>query len=170
MIRRLMQETPGAYGRCWNRIASETRARAGGHTHAVASVYRRMGLLVLAAALGLAIPAVADASAQTAAVPAYTMTPRRAGASLAVVAALIGAVIGGHALSRAAGKSNSRRGAIAALVLGPAGLAGGGLVVATAQGSLGTGNGLGGGVIAMVAGLTGLTLGWLALARSRRAA
>jgi hypothetical protein len=44
----------------------------------------------------------------------------------------------------------------------------GGLVVATADGGLGTGNGLAGGVVAMVVGLIGMALGGLALARSRR--
>jgi hypothetical protein len=44
----------------------------------------------------------------------------------------------------------------------------GGLVVATADGGLGTGNGLGGGIVAMTVGLIGIALGGLALARSRR--
>ena len=63
-----------------------------------------------------------------------------------------------------------RRGAIVALVLGPVGLAIGGLVVASADGGLGTGNGLAGGVVAMMVGLIGMALGGLALARSRRTA
>lgn len=86
---------------------------------------------------------------------------------------LIGAVIGGLALARAArniGAGTGRRGAIVALVLGPIGLIAGGLVVATADGGLGTGNGLGGGVVAMMVGLVGMVLGGLALARSRRTA
>jgi hypothetical protein len=57
-----------------------------------------------------------------------------------------------------------------ALVRGPIALVGGGLVVATANGGLGTGNGVGGGVVAMLVGLIGMTLGGLALARSRRSA
>ena len=61
-----------------------------------------------------------------------------------------------------------RRGAIVALVLGPMGLLIGGLVVATADGGLGSGNGLGGGVVAMMAGLVSMTFGGLTLARSRR--
>ena len=44
----------------------------------------------------------------------------------------------------------------------------GAVVVATAKGGLGTGNGLGGGVVAMIVGMIGITLGWLALTRSRR--
>ena len=55
-----------------------------------------------------------------------------------------------------------------ALVLGPIGLVIGGLVVATADGGLGTGNGLGGGIVAMMVGLIGMALGGLALIRSRR--
>jgi hypothetical protein len=57
-----------------------------------------------------------------------------------------------------------------ALVLAPIGLVIGGLVVATADGGLGTGNGLGGGVVAMMVGLIGIALGGLALARARRTA
>ena len=68
------------------------------------------------------------------------------------------------------GTGNGRRGAIVALVLGPIGLAIGGLVVATADGGLGTGNGLAGGFVAMMVGLIGIALGGLALARSRRTA
>jgi hypothetical protein len=123
---------------------------------------------------GLAAPAGAHASVQPApaAAPVYTMTPERIAASSAALAGLIGAVIGGLALARSAGRNgngNGRRGAIVALVLGPIGLVIGGLVVATADGGLGTGNGLGGGVVAMVVGLIGMALGGLALARSRRA-
>ena len=44
------------------------------------------------------------------------------------------------------------------------------LVVATADGGLGTGNGLAGGIVAMMVGLIGMALGGLALARSRRIA
>ena len=57
---------------------------------------------------------------------------------------------------------------LVALVLGPIGLVLGGLVVATADGGLGTGNGLGGGIVAMMVGLIGMALGGLALARYRR--
>lgn len=132
---------------------------------------------LLAAALvvgfGLAAPVTAYASAEPAAVDVYTMTPGRIGAIVAAVVGLIGAVIGGLALARSAGRigtGTGRRGAVVALVLGPIGLVIGGLVVATADGGLGTGNGLGGGIVAMVVGLIGITLGGLALARSRRTA
>ena len=103
----------------------------------------------------------------------YTLTPERIAASLAAVVALTGAVIGGLALARAAGRVGvgyGRRGAVAALGMGPIGLVVGGVVVATADGGLGTGTGLGGGVVAMVVGLIGMTLGGLALARARRTA
>jgi hypothetical protein len=127
--------------------------------------------LVVGCALG--VPAAAGASVEPAAVSAYTLTPERIAASGAVVAGLMGAVVGGLALARSAGRigpGTGRRGAIVALVLGPIGLVIGGLVVATADGGLGTGNGLGGGVVAMIAGLFGIALGGLALARSRRTA
>ena len=122
---------------------------------------------------GLAAPAAAQVSVQPPAVNAYTLTPKRIVASGAAVVGLIGAVIGGLALARSAGRigtGNGRRGAIVALVLGPIGLVIGGLVVATADGGLGTGNGLAGGIVAMMVGLIGMALGGLALARSRRTA
>ena len=134
------------------------------------------GLLAAAALVvgfGLAAPAAAQVSVQPAAASVYTMSPGRIGASMAAVVGLIGAVIGGLALARSAGRigtGNGRRGAIVALVLGPIGLVIGGLVVATADGGLGTGNGLGGGIVAMMVGLIGMALGGLALARSRRTA
>lgn len=133
--------------------------------------------VLLAAALfggfGLAASAAAQVSDPPPAVSAYTLAPERIAASGAAVVGLIGAVIGGLALARSAGRigaGNGRRGAIVALVMGPIGLVIGGLVVATADGGLGTGNGLGGGIVAMVVGLIGMALGGLALARSRRIA
>ena len=130
---------------------------------------------LLAAALvvgiGLAARAAAQASVQPAAVSVYAMSPGRIGAATAVLVGLIGAVIGGRALARPAGRigaSSGRPAAIVALVLGPIGLVIGGLVVATANGGIGTRNGLGGGIVAMMVGLVGMALGGLALARSRR--
>ena len=131
--------------------------------------------LLTAALIGgfwLAVPAAAQVSDQPT-VSVYTLTPERIAATVAVVVGLIGAVIGGLAVARSAGRigtGNGRRGAIVALVLGPIGLVIGGLVVATADGGLGTGNGLGGGIVAMMVGLIGMALGGLALARSRRTA
>jgi hypothetical protein len=135
---------------------------------------RALDKVAVAALVGgfwLAAPAAAYAWAQPDAVTNYTMTPKRMVASTAVLVGLVGAVVGGLALARSAGRignGTGRRGAIVALVLGPIGLVVGGLVVATAEGGLGTGNGLGGGVVAMMVGLIGMTLGGLALARSRR--
>ena len=128
-------------------------------------------LAALVCAFGLAAPAAGQVSAQPDAVNAYTLTPKRAMASGAAVTGLIGAVIGGLALARSAGRigtGNGRRGALVALVLGPIALVIGGLVVATADGGLGTGNRLAGGVVAMMVGLIGMALGGLALSRSRR--
>ena len=109
------------------------------------------------------------ASVQPDAVTVYTMSPGRIGAIVAGVLGLIGAVIGGRALARSASRAGTgRRGAVIALVLGPIGMVIGWLVVATADGGIGTGNGLGGGVVAMVVGLIATALGGLALARFRR--
>jgi hypothetical protein len=108
---------------------------------------------------------ILSTTVQQAAVSVYTLSPGRIGAIVAAVVGLTGVIIGGKALAR-----SGRRGAIAALVLGPVGIIIGGLVVATADGGIGTGNGLGGGIVAMIVGLIGSTLGGLALARSRRTA
>ncbi len=102
-------------------------------------------------------------SLQLVAASVYTLSPGRIGAMLAGVIELIGVIAGARALARGA-----RRGAIAALALGPIALVVGMTVVATAKGGLGTGNGLGGGVVAIVIGLIGMTLGALALSRARR--
>jgi hypothetical protein len=123
---------------------------------------------------GLAAPVAAHASIQPTAAGLYTMTPGRIAASTAAVLGLIGAVTGGLALARSAGRigtgiGTARRGAVVALVLGPIGMVIGALVVATADGGLGTGSGLGGGVVAITVGLIGIVLGGLALANSRRA-
>ncbi len=135
----------------------------------------RVAHLLTAAVLacGFVPPAAAQGSVPPADVAAYTVTPQRIMASGAAVTGLIGAVIGGLALARTAGRirvGSERRGAIVALVLGPTAFVVGGLVVITADGGLGTGNGLAGGIVAMMVGLIGTALGWLAFARSRRPA
>ena len=175
MIQRLIRRAIDTFERDWKYDISYMLGMVNASRRAARLFSAATGLLVaagLVVGIGLAAPAVAQASVQPAAVSAYTLTPRRMGASLAVVVALIGAVIGGRALARAAGgigTANGQRGAKLALMLGPIGLVSGGLVVATANGGLGTGNGLGGGVVAMTLGLIGITLGGLALVRSRRA-
>ncbi len=137
----------------------------------VSRVTHLLAAVALIGAFGLAAPAAAQLSNQPPAVSVSTLTPERIAATVATVVGLIGAVIGGLALARSAGRigaGNGRRGAIVALALGPIGLVIGGLVVATADGGLGTGNGLGGGIVAMMVGPIGMALGGLALARSRR--
>jgi hypothetical protein len=163
------------FERVWNDDTSYIRDMIDASPRAAWLVSRVTHLLAAAliGGFGLAAPAVAQISDQPPAVSVYTLTPERIAATVAAVVALIGAVIGGLALARSAGRigtGNGRRGAIVALVLGPIGLVIGGLVVATADGGLGTGNGLGGGVVAMMVGLIGMALGGLALARSRRIA
>src|SRR5688500_16295632 len=103
---------------------------------AIDKVEREWTALLAAAALvggfGLATPAAAYLAVQPAAATVYTMGPGRIGAAVAAVAGLIGAVIGGLALARSAGRvgnGTGRRGAIVALVLGPIALVIGGLVV-----------------------------------------
>ena len=168
-----LRSAMGKFEREWNYGASYIRDMIDASPRAAWLFLPVTGLLALAALVGgfaLAAPAAAHVSDQPAA-SVYTMSPGRIGAIAAAVVGLIGAVIGGLALSRSAGRigtGNGRRGAIVALVLGPIGLVIGGLVVATADGGLGTGNGLGGGIVSMMVGLIGMALGGLALSRSRR--
>jgi hypothetical protein len=174
MIKWVLCRTIDKVERDWNYDASYMRDMIDESPRAAWPVSPVTHLLAVAARVGgfgLAAPAAAHQSVQPAAVSVYTMSPGRIGAIVAAVVGLIGAVIGGRALARSAGRigtSNDRRGAVVALVMGPIGLVIGGLVVATADGGLGTGNGLGGGIVAMGVGLIGMALGGLALARSRR--
>jgi hypothetical protein len=99
----------------------------------------------------------------------YGLTPRRLWATTAVALALVGVVIGGMAMYRAARRvgNHGRRGAIVALVAGTIAGINGGLNLAVANGGPGTGNGVVGGAAAFVLGLIALGLGGLAFARSR---
>jgi hypothetical protein len=129
-----------------------------------------IAVTVLIVGWGVAAPVGAQQSDQASAT-VYAFTPQRMIASGAAATALIGALIGALALIRSARRDGTgRRGAIAALALGPIGVVMGGLVVATADSGIGTGNGLAGGFVAIVVGLIAATIGGLALVRSRRAA
>jgi hypothetical protein len=162
--------------RDWNDDTSYIRDMIDARPRAAWLVLRGTHLLAAAAlvgGVGLAAPVAAEVSVQPAAASVNTVTSERIAATVAGVVGLIGAVIGGLALARSAGRigtGNGRRGAIVALVMGPIGLVIGGLVVATADGGVGTGNGVAGGIVAMMVGLIGMALGGLALARSRRTA
>jgi FtsH-binding integral membrane protein len=129
--------------------------------------------LAAAALFGGLVYAVLVAAhvSEPAAATVYGLTPRRLWATTAAGLALVGVVIGGLALSRSAGRidtRNGRIGAIMALVAGLIALVNGGLNLAIANGGPGTGNGVVGGAAALVLGLIGMTLGGMALARSRR--
>jgi uncharacterized protein DUF6223 len=174
MFRWALRKGIDTFEREWNYDTSYRSDMIDASPRAAWLVSRLTHLLAVAALVGgfgLAAPAAAHVSGLQAAASVYTMSPGRIAAFVAAVVGLIGAVIGGRALARSAGRigtGNGRRGAIVALVMGPIGLVLGGLVVATADGGVGTGNGLGGGIVAMMVGLIGMALGGLALARSRR--
>jgi hypothetical protein len=176
MIRWALRRASDKIERDWNSDASHACVMFRMSPRALWMLSRVPHLLAATALIcwfGLAAPAAAQVSVQPATAKVYALTPKRVVASGAAVTGLIGAVIGGLALARSAGRignGNGRREAIVALVLGPLALVIGGLVVATADGGLGTGNGLAGGVVAMMVGLIGMALGGLALARSRRTA
>jgi hypothetical protein len=97
-------------------------------------------------------------------------TPARIWASVAALVALAGVVVGSRALVRSRRRpgTGGRGGAVVALVAGAIGAVNGGLVLAVADGGLGTGNGVAGGALALVLGLVGAALGAVVLARSRR--
>jgi hypothetical protein len=120
--------------------------------------------------IGLATPAAAHVSAQSAEVGAYTLTAARFWATAAALLALAGVVIGGLALARSARRIGNGRtkGAMVALVAGLIAAVGGTLNLAVADGGPGTGNGVVGGAAALVLGLVATVLGRLALTRSRR--
>ncbi|MEV6325718.1 DUF6223 family protein [Nocardia sp. NPDC051787] len=124
----------------------------------------------LLGSFAFAAPAAAHVSAQSAAVDASTLTTGRLLGAVAALMALAGAVIGGVALTRFAGRigsGNRNWGAIVAVVSGLTGMVIGGLVVVSADGGPGTGNGIVGGFAALVIGLIATVLGGLAVARSR---
>lgn len=112
-------------------------------------------------------------SMQQQAVNPMTLTTDRLWASLAAGLGLVGAVIGGMAISRSArgiGPGKGRNGAVVALVAGLIAALVGALVLATADGGPGTGNGVVGAAMAVLLGLIALVEGGLVVARSRRAA
>ena len=87
----------------------------------------------------------------------------RAGAIVAGLVALAGAVAGLLALFRPAG----RDAAIVSLVTGLLGTALAVLHLATSSGGVGTGNGRAGAIVAVVLGVGAMALGWKALAGRR---
>ena len=132
-----------------------------------------LAFLAVAALFGGLVHVVLVAAhvSEPAATTVYGMTPRRLWASMAMLVALVGVVIGGLALARPAsrfGTDSGRLGAIVALMAGLIAVVTGGLNLAIATGGPGTGNGVVGGAAAFVLGLIALALGGLALARSRR--
>jgi hypothetical protein len=114
---------------------------------------------------------VAAHVSEPAAITVYGPTSQRLWATTAALLALVGVVIGGLALARAAGRigpGKGRNGAIVALVAGLSAAITGGLLLATADGGPGTGNGVVGAAMALVLGLIAMTVSGLALAPSRR--
>lgn len=115
---------------------------------------------------------VATHLSQSAVTTVQGMTSRRLWATTAGALALISVVIGGLALARSTNRFGTagRLGVIAALAAGLMAVINGSLVLAVANGGLGSGNGVVGGAAALVLGLIGMVIGGLALGRSRRSA
>lgn len=133
-----------------------------------------LAALAAAALFGGLVYAVLAAAhvSEPAATTVHGLTPRRLWATTMTVLALVGVVIGGLAMYRAARSigNHGRRGAIVALVAGLIAVVNGGLNLAVATGGPGTGNGVVGGAAAFVLGLIALGLGGRTLAHSRRTA
>src|SRR5262245_59943666 len=114
-MRWALQSAIDKFERDWNYGAGYIRDMIDASPHAAWLFLRVTGLLAAAVVggFGLAAPAAAHVSDQPAAASVYTMSPGRIGAIVAAVVGLIGAVIGGLALSRSAGRistGNGRRG------------------------------------------------------------
>ncbi|MFI8914627.1 DUF6223 family protein [Streptomyces sp. NPDC053513] len=128
---------------------------------------------VLVGGLALAVPAAAEPAVQPVAASVYTLSVGRVASSMAALVGLLGAVNGGLALARTAGRGRlrawaRRNGSVTALVAGPIAVAVGTVVAVTADGGLGTGNGLGGAYVAVLVGLAAVALGWRARSGTRR--
>ncbi|MFD3535821.1 DUF6223 family protein [Streptomyces sp. NPDC058664] len=94
----------------------------------------------------------------------FTLSLGRLGATTGALLGLAGVIIAWRSLVR----PSSRPGAVPAVVAGLVSVFLGGVVVATAEGGLGTGNGLGGAYVALLMGVLATALGGRALSRSRR--
>lgn len=130
---------------------------------------RTLGL-ILAALAAIAVFAalvhfvlLAGHVSEPAATTVQGLTPRRLWATSVAVLALASAVFGVVALVRPA----NRFGAVVSVVAGLIAVVNGGMVVGFANGGPGSGNGVVGGAGALVLGLIGMSLGAIALARSR---
>ena len=135
----------------------------------VAIVFATLAAAALFAGLVHAVLVAAHVS-EPAATTVYGLTARRLWATVALLLALTGVVIGGLALGRPAsrfGTGSGRLGAVTTLVAGLLAVTNGGLNLAMANGGPGTGNGVVGGAAAFVLGLIAMTLGALALTRCR---
>jgi len=128
--------------------------------------------LAVVAVFGLLVHAVLVAAhlSEPSGPTVYGITPRRLWATAVVVLSLVGVVIGGLALYRAARPigNRGRLGAMVALVAGLIAAVNGWLVLAFATGGPGSGNGVIGGAGAFVLGLIAVVLGGLALVRWHR--
>lgn len=131
---------------------------------------RTLGL-ILAAMAAIAVFAalvhfvlMAGHVSEPAATTVHGLTPRRLWATTGAVLALASAVIGVVALVRPA----NRFAAVVSVAAGLIAVVNGGMVVGFATGGPGSGNGVVGGAGALVLGLIGMSLGAIALARSRR--
>ena len=137
---------------------------------------KRTFVLFLAALAAVAVLAglvyvvlVATHLSESAATTVQGPTTRRLWATTASVLALISVVMGGFAMVRSASFGTAARlGMILALAAGLVAVINGALVLAVANGGLGSGNGVVGGAVALVLGLIGMIIGGLALSRCRR--
>lgn len=115
---------------------------------------------------------IATHLSEPAATTVQGLTTRRLWATTSGLLALISVVIGGLALAFSTNHFGTvgRLGVIVALAAGLVAVINGALVLAVANGGLGSGNGVVGGAAALVLGVIGIVTGGLALRGSRRRA
>lgn len=129
-----------------------------------------LAAIALFGGLVYAVLVVAQVS-EPAASTVYGLTTQRFWATSAAGLALVGVVIGGLALVRAArriGPGQGKNGAVVALGAGLLAAVVGGLLLAIANGGPGTGNGVVGAAAALVLGLIGMVEGGVVLTRQAR--
>lgn len=120
----------------------------------------------------LTIPAAAQAHVQPLAASYTDLSVGRGAATIAALLALLGVAVAMRTLLRARRRHHDhpgRGGGLVATVAGAIAAVLGAVVIATADGGLGTGNGLGGGYVAVLASVLSLGLGGVILVRHRRA-
>jgi hypothetical protein len=124
------------------------------------------------AAIALAAPATAQAQADATAAGVTYLSAGRVTAIVAALLGLLGVVVAGWSLAHREQRRGEQvhRPGLMALSVGALAVVLGVVVVASADGGLGTGSGLGGGLVAALIGVVAMVLGGLVVRRHSRTA